>query len=222
MSEHYAGPGAQAHACGPLSASPAPFPCRRLAFAIFPYHADGAADDDPYEVLGVSPGASVDEIRSSYQRLARVHHPDRQASSGGGGDDAAAAFRRVQRAYDALREPDARRRHDAEARAAAMAGAAAAARVFEVDLSDMRFEVEEGEEEEGDGDGDGGEHSDCDGGDGTQGSGCGVWRYDCRCGDEFALLEAQLADAVPCRSCSLVLRVVNRSSSSTLGATAPT
>ena len=35
-----------------------------------------------------------------------------------------------------------------------------------------------------------------------------VWRYDCRCGDEFELSEAQMAagEAVACRSCSLVIR----------------
>lgn len=30
----------------------------------------------PYEVLGLRPGASADEIRRAYVRLARLHHPD--------------------------------------------------------------------------------------------------------------------------------------------------
>lgn len=30
----------------------------------------------PYEVLGVRPGASAEEIRRAYVRLARQHHPD--------------------------------------------------------------------------------------------------------------------------------------------------
>ena len=159
------------------------------------------ASADPYDVLGVLASSSADEVRRAYQRLVRQHHPDRSASGGGSSSsDGSAAFQRVQRAYDAVREPEARRRHDAQARAAAMAGAAAAARVLEVELSDMTFDDEGDVEEEAEGD----ENTDGGGG-GEHGS---VWRYDCRCGDEFVLSEAHLAEAVPCRSCSLVLKVV--------------
>jgi curved DNA-binding protein CbpA len=32
---------------------------------------------DPYEVLGVTPGATTDEVRRAYRELVRRHHPDR-------------------------------------------------------------------------------------------------------------------------------------------------
>jgi curved DNA-binding protein CbpA len=32
---------------------------------------------DPYEVLGVAPGATPDEVRRAYRELVRRHHPDR-------------------------------------------------------------------------------------------------------------------------------------------------
>ena len=33
--------------------------------------------DDYYNVLGVQKGASADDIRKAYRKLALVHHPDR-------------------------------------------------------------------------------------------------------------------------------------------------
>lgn len=154
-----------------------------------PAPADGA-DESPYEVLGVSSEASADEVRRSYQLLARRHHPDRAGDTG----DAAAAFRRVQRAYDRLREPNARWAHDVAARAARINAAGAASRVSEVDLSEMRYAEEAPSYGEGDA---------------VEGVLAGVWRYDCRCGDEYTLYEDQLVagiDHLPCRSCSLCLR----------------
>lgn len=47
-----------------------------------------------FRVLGLKPSASRTEIREAYQRLARLHHPDR------GGDPAEMA--RINRAYAIL------------------------------------------------------------------------------------------------------------------------
>lgn len=64
-----------------------------------------------YAVLGVRPNASFDEIRSAYRLAARQAHPDL--------DGNAERFRKLQAAYEALRDPTARQRYD-EARCAWM------------------------------------------------------------------------------------------------------
>src|SRR3954468_18144435 len=35
-----------------------------------------AIDPDPYRTLGLSRGASIEEIKRAYRRLAKIHHPD--------------------------------------------------------------------------------------------------------------------------------------------------
>jgi len=36
---------------------------------------------DPYQVLGISPSASDDEVKAAYRRLAKLYHPDRNNGS---------------------------------------------------------------------------------------------------------------------------------------------
>lgn len=40
------------------------------------------ADDDPYTVLGVEPGAPLDAVRAAYRRLVKAYHPDRHIAEG--------------------------------------------------------------------------------------------------------------------------------------------
>jgi curved DNA-binding protein CbpA len=50
---------------------------------------------DPYEVLGVRPEASDEEVRTAYRRLVQLHHPDHNAGSA----ESAQRFEEVQDAY---------------------------------------------------------------------------------------------------------------------------
>lgn len=59
---------------------------------------------DYYEVLGVSKGASPDEIKKAFRRLAVQHHPDR------GGDEA--KFKEINQAYEILKDLSKRQRYD--------------------------------------------------------------------------------------------------------------
>ncbi len=64
---------------------------------------------DLYALLGLARGATLVEIKRSYRRLARKHHPDINP-----GDAAAEArFRAITRAYETLIDPDRRVRYDA-------------------------------------------------------------------------------------------------------------
>lgn len=62
---------------------------------------------DYYAVLGVERGASADEIKRAYRKLARKHHPDLSQAS-----DAAARMQEVNEAYDVLRDPEKRAAYD--------------------------------------------------------------------------------------------------------------
>lgn len=58
---------------------------------------------DPYEVLGVPHGASEDEIKQAYRRLAKRYHPDLHP----GDAEAARRMNEINAAYDQLKNPEA-------------------------------------------------------------------------------------------------------------------
>jgi molecular chaperone DnaJ len=66
------------------------------------------AQRDFYEVLGVARGASEDEVKKAYRKLAKELHPDRNTAD----PDAETKFKEVNAAYDVLRDADKRAAYD--------------------------------------------------------------------------------------------------------------
>jgi DnaJ-class molecular chaperone len=74
--------------------------------------------DDLYQVLGLEPDASPEEVRKAYRKLARQHHPDLHPDD----PEAEDRFKRLSAAYEVLSNADKRKVYDEVGMAGAQIG----------------------------------------------------------------------------------------------------
>src|SRR5580765_545281 len=77
-----------------------------------------APTKDFYSVLGVGSGASQDEIKKAYRKLAKKYHPDANASD----PKAAERFKEISEANNVLGDPQKRKQYDEMRRLGAFDG----------------------------------------------------------------------------------------------------
>ena len=67
-----------------------------------------AQNRDYYQILGVPEGASTDQIKKAFRKLAKLHHPDRNPNN----PQAADRFKEINEAHDVLSDADKRKKYD--------------------------------------------------------------------------------------------------------------
>ncbi len=65
-------------------------------------------DDNPYDILGLKPDTSVEQVQKAHRKLAKKFHPDLNP----GNRKAEEEFKRISAAYDLLSDPEKRARFD--------------------------------------------------------------------------------------------------------------
>jgi len=67
-----------------------------------------AQQRDYYQILGVPEGATTDQIKKAFRKLAKLHHPDRNPNN----PQAADRFKEINEAHDVLSDADKRKKYD--------------------------------------------------------------------------------------------------------------
>lgn len=144
---------------------------------------------DLYAALGVAPTATPEELKEAYRRRALECHPDKAGA--GAPQPGAADFTEVQRAWDVLRDPQARAAYDAErARDGGLSPTqreALFARATHVSGTITEDDLDYPDDDSG--------------------GGAGAPTFRCRCGDAIPVEAGGSGAVVSCSSCSLRYRV---------------
>ena len=88
---------------------------------------------DLYKIIGVEKGASEEEMKKSYRKLAMKYHPDKNP----GDEEAEKKFKEISAAYDTLKDPEKRQRYDQYGEAGLQGGAGGGGFDFNSGFSDI-------------------------------------------------------------------------------------